>query len=412
MKKDTLKLIIVGHIDHGKSTVIGRLLLATNSLPKETLAEIKKISHAFGKETELAYLADQLEEERTRNITIDTTQLFFKTRKRNYVIIDAPGHVEFLKNMLTGASLAEAALLIIDVTQGMQEQTRRHAYLLNLLGIKNIIVVFNKMDLINYEQGHFEKIGKEMVCFLKSLSLTPIHIIPVSAKIGDTVAYNSVHMPWYKGPSLLKSLDMLSIRTTNTNKPLRLSVQDVYNTPCGKIIAGKISSGTLKKNDRITILPARINTCIQTIKTRTGNKSCVTSGENIGLLLKNTPPIQRGDIIVHTKNQPAVTQRFEGHIFWMAQEPLHINHSITIQCATQTIQCVAERIIKKINSSTLEMLEENAQTLEMHEAGVIIFKTEKPVIVDQFSFIEDFGRFIVAQHHVLHGAGIITRESA
>ena len=173
MGKDSLRIVIVGHVDHGKSTLIGRLLLDTNSLPKEKITEIKKISKELGKDTEMAYVVDQLKEERERNITIDTTQIFFNTRKRNYIIIDAPGHLEFIKNMITGASMAEAAILIVDVKEGVREQTRRHSYILNMLGIKEVMVVFNKMDLIGYEQERYNKVKDEIVEFLHSLKITP-----------------------------------------------------------------------------------------------------------------------------------------------------------------------------------------------------------------------------------------------
>lgn len=228
MRRETVKIVIVGHVDHGKSTLIGRLLLDTNSLPKERIAEIKKISKELGKDTELAFLTDQLKEERERGITIDTTQIFFKTRRKNFVIIDALGHLEFLKNMITGATQAEAAVLIIDAKEGIMEQTRRHLYIIQLIGIKQVIVVLNKMDLVKYNREIFNRIKQELSIFLEQMDIKTAIIIPISAKKNDNISRKSFRTNWFRGPRLLEALDSLKIEVQDIDKPLILPVQDVY----------------------------------------------------------------------------------------------------------------------------------------------------------------------------------------
>ena len=224
----TLNFVIVGHVDHGKSTLIGRLLYDTDSLPSDKIEEIKKTSEGLGRKTEFAYLLDHLEEERQQGLTIDTTQVFFKTDKRCYVIIDAPGHVEFVKNMVTGASQAEAAILIIDVKEGIKEQTKRHAYILSLLGLNQVVVILNKMDLVDFSEGRFNEVKKGAQEFLNSINMDPLFYIPICAIKGDNIARRSERMNWYNGPTLLESLDTLKSRESAENKPLIFPIQDAY----------------------------------------------------------------------------------------------------------------------------------------------------------------------------------------
>lgn len=223
-----LPIVIVGHVDHGKSTLIGRLLYDTGCLPSDKFAEIQKSSEMLGKIVEFAFVMDCLEEERSRGITIDTTQTFFKTSKRRYVIIDAPGHKEFLKNMITGTSQAEAALLIIDSSEGIRDQTKRHAYILSMLGLKQICVLLNKIDLINYSQEQFLQLKKTVTEFLEGLSIRPTFVLPVSAIQGDNVATPSNEISWFDGPTVLEALDTFKELKVE-EKPLRFPIQDIYS---------------------------------------------------------------------------------------------------------------------------------------------------------------------------------------
>jgi len=408
MARETVKIVIVGHVDHGKSTLIGRLLLDTNSLPKERIAEIKRISRELGRDTELAYLTDQLKEERERNVTIDTTQIFFKTKKRDFVIIDAPGHVEFLKNMITGATQAEAAVLIVDVDEGVKEQTRRHAYIVSMLGIKKVIIVFNKMDLVDFKEDKFNTVRDELINFMKELGVSPYALIPISAKEGDNVSRDSFVMRWYKGVTLLKALDAFRLDAKTEKKPLRYPVQDIYDVSGERVIVGRVASGVVKRGQDVVLLPSGRRARTKSIAVFGQSRTSAQAGESIGLVLKDSPSVKRGDVIVQEGDLPEPTTHFTGNIFWMSEEPLQVGKSIILRCATQEIACVAERIARRINSSTLEVIAEDSNELKMNEAGVVHLTAERPIVAEDFSFIQELGRFVIEHDYTLQGAGIVT----
>jgi sulfate adenylyltransferase large subunit len=413
MEKETIKIVIVGHVDHGKSTMIGRLLFETNSLPKGKIEEIKRVSKELGKEAELAYLVDQLKEERERNVTIDTTQIFFRTRKKNYVIIDAPGHVEFIKNMITGASLAEAAVLIVDTQEGVREQTRRHAYLLSLLGLSKVIVVFNKMDLIDFNMERFEEVKTELLQVLENLKIKPSFLIPISAKEGMNIAKkHPAKLNWYKGPTLIDALDSIKLDISATKRPLRFPIQGVYEIDGERILMGRMASGIIKQGHKVILLPSGREAEIKAIRVFGEQRTIAEKGECIGVVLKESLPVKRGEVIAQKSPPPQPLNRFKGNIFWMSSEPLQINQAITLRCATQETKCVAERIEKRINSSTLEIIEENAKELKLNEAGMVEFKTEKPILAEEFSFVDELGRFVLEKEYNARGAGIITEKTA
>ena len=235
---------IVGHVDHGKSSLIGRLLHDTNSLPEGKFAELKAASDKRGGQFEWSFLLDALQAERDQGITIDTTQIFFQTAKRRYVIIDAPGHKEFLKNAISGVAQAQAAILVIDAAEGVREQTRRHALILQLLGLRQIAVAVNKVDLIGYDQARFDAIAREITDYLRQLKLSPTNIVPVSARQGDNIATKSDKMPWYQGPTVLRALDSFASAPVATDQPLRLPIQDVFKFDERRLVVGRIESGS------------------------------------------------------------------------------------------------------------------------------------------------------------------------
>src|SRR5262245_30410232 len=237
---EQLKIVIVGHVDHGKSTFVGRLFHDTGSLPEGKLEQLQKIAERRGVPFEWANLMDALQSERDQNITIDTAQIWFHTKRRQYVIIDAPGHKEFLKNMVTGAANAEAALLLIDANEGVQEQSRRHGYLLNLLGIRQIAVLVNKMDLQDYSQQRFESVEREYRKFLQGIGVEPKWFIPMAAKHGDNIASHSANMPWWNGPTVVEILDDFKIAEPPSDQPLRFPIQDVYRFDERRILAGRV----------------------------------------------------------------------------------------------------------------------------------------------------------------------------
>ncbi|MBL7131047.1 MAG: adenylyl-sulfate kinase [Candidatus Omnitrophica bacterium] len=379
-------------------------------MPKEKIREIKIVSKELGKDVELAYLTDQLKEERERNITIDTTQIFFKIRKRNYVIIDTPGHTEFIKNMITGTTLAEVAILIVDVQEGIMEQTRRHAYLISMLGLNRVIVLFNKMDLVDYKKERFNKVKLELLRFLGHLKIEPLFFIPVSAKEGINICKKSRKMNWYKGLTLLKALDLLNLDTNSIKRPLRFPVQDVYEIENEKIIVGRIASGVIKQGQKVVLSLAFKEATIKAIKVFGRHKTVALNGECVGLILKEPLSIERGEIIVQKDTSSKATNHFKGSIFWISRKPLQINKTITLRCATQEVKGIAEKIERRINTSTLEVIEENANELKLNEAGVVVFKTKKSIIIEKFSFIEELGRFVIECEYNLRDAGIIIEK--
>ncbi|MFV1950885.1 MAG: GTP-binding protein, partial [Nitrospinota bacterium] len=251
MTDNKLKIVIVGHVDHGKSTLIGRLFYDTDSLPPDKIEEIQRTCEELGREMEFAFLLDHLQEEREQGVTIDTAQTFFKTDTREYVIIDAPGHKEFLKNMITGASQAEAAVLIVDAMEGLQEQTKRHAYILDMLGLKQVVVVINKMDLVDFKEKRFEEVKSSLVTFLDSINIKPSSFIPISAKEGYNVAKKADIMGWYNGFTLLEALDTLNNQKSPVGKALQFPVQDVYKIGDKRILVGRIENGRIAKGQQV-----------------------------------------------------------------------------------------------------------------------------------------------------------------
>jgi sulfate adenylyltransferase large subunit len=402
---ENLNFVIVGHVDHGKSTLIGRLLFDTDSLPEGKIDEIKAICESLGKDLEFGYVMDHLEEERDQGITIDTTQTFFKTDKRQYTIIDAPGHVEFVKNMITGASLAEAAILIVDADEGVQEQTKRHSYILSMLGIKQVLVVINKMDLVEYKQERCDEITNELKSFLIKLNIEPDYIIPISAKEGDNVAKKSENLSWYDGKTVLEALDTFKKSESLEEKELRLPIQDVYNF-AKRMNVGMVASGTLKKGDSITILPSKETTTINTIEEWNKELEQAIAGRSTGFTTSSKVFIDRGNVITRSEeSSPLVTNEFKAHVFWMDKTPFKDNERVLLRCSTQEVMCDVE-IQKKMDSSTLETLDIDGE-LKNREVADVLIKTEKPIVVEDFNKTPELGRFVLERKDTCAG-GIIT----
>ncbi|MBN3038333.1 MAG: GTP-binding protein [Candidatus Omnitrophica bacterium] len=410
MKSDVnaLKFVIVGHVDHGKSTLIGRLFFDTDSLSADKMEEVKAASKDLGRQTEFAFLLDHLREEREQGITIDTAQTFFKTKKREYVIIDAPGHREFVKNMITGASQAEAAVLIIDVDQGVQEQTRRHAYILAMLGLEQVIVILNKMDLVGFSKDKFEQVRTEAEKFLQSINIKAKFYIPVSAIKGDNVAKRSKNMKWYDGLTVLESLDALQNRVSAENKAPVMPVQDIYKIGEKRIIAGRIEAGVIKKGQKVKILPSGEDTEVKSIEKFLQKTDKSVAGESTGITTSTPAFLERGNIICAGDGQPTLTDSFRANIFWMARENFDKEQKITLRCATQEISCKIEKIVKRMDSSTLEVIEEDAATLKPLEVGEVLIKTKRAVAIKRFNDLEELGRFVLVKNENTCAGGIIT----
>ncbi len=409
-EKEHMRIVIAGHVDHGKSTLIGRLFFDTDSLPEGKLEELKKTCEAMGRELEFCFLMDSLEEERDQTITIDTTQAFFKTRRRNYVIIDAPGHKEFLRNMITGASLAEAAILIVDASSGVQEQTKRHAYILSLLGLQQVIVALNKMDLVEYRQTSFEKVKKELLGFLAGIDIKPRFIVPISAKQGDNVAKKSSSMPWYDGPSILRSLDSFDVKKIDSSGQMRFPVQDVYHVDGKRIIVGRVESGAIKQGDTIVLLPNNTETKVKSIELfLKPEKQQAFAGESIGVTTTEPIFVDRGNVICKRGQLANASNQFEANVFWLGRQPVALNERLLFRCATQQVGCVIKEIKKKYDSSSLALLESNAQCLNSTEVGEVVLLADSTIVFDSFNQIEAMGRFVLEKGMDAVAGGIITK---
>jgi sulfate adenylyltransferase large subunit len=408
MEKENMNIVIVGHVDHGKSTFIGRLLYDTKSLPESVVEEVTKLCNEFGKELKFAYFLDSFEEERSQNITIDTSQIFFKTDKRDYVIIDAPGHVEFVKNMITGASQADAAILIVDIDEGMQEQTKRHAYILSLLGLKQVIVVINKMDKIDYGEQRFNNFKTEVLDFLNRLHIKPSYVIPISAKKGDNIASKSEEMAWYNDLSVLGSLDVFNTKESLVDKPLRFPIQDVYKISDKRILVGTIESGEIEFGDEVVFLPSGKKTVVKSVEKWNEDKKNAGAGESIGVTLQDPLFIERGEVICGSNSDiPEVKDTFTANVFWMSPKSINVNEKITLRSTTQEIDCVIDNINTKINSSSLEKLGENCESLRETEVGTVIIKTSNPIVIENFNKSKGLGRFVLVKDEDVVAGGII-----
>ena len=404
-----MRLVIVGHVDHGKSTLVGRLLSDTGSLPEGKLEFVQDICDQQGKTFEFAFLLDALQEEQEQGITIDTSQIFFHTPKRKYVIIDAPGHKEFLKNMVTGAADAEAALLLIDAKEGVQEQSRRHGYILKLLGLTQVAVVINKMDLVGYDEKVYSKIKKEYSNFLKSLGVEAKEFIPVSAKLGINIAELKDEMPWYKGPTVLNMLDQFEKKPRPDHLPFRFPVQDVYKFDERRIIAGRVESGKLKVGDRIIFSPSNKQAVVKTIEAWSVNEQPVsaTSSESIGFTLDEQIFVERGNVCTLREELPIVSTTFDANVFWMGQHKLEKGRKFIIKLNTQEVECEVQEFKKAIDASTLETLS-NQNYIAKNDVAELTLKTRSPVAFDLFGSIATTGRFVLVDQYDVCGGGIIT----
>ena len=404
-----MKLVIVGHVDHGKSTLVGRLMSDTDSLPSGKLDFVKDICKRQGKEFEYAFLLDALEEEQEQGITIDTSQIFFNTKKRRYVIIDAPGHKEFLKNMVTGAANAESALLLIDAHEGIQEQSRRHGYILKLLGLTQVAVVINKMDLVNYDPKIYNKIKSDYTKFLGSMGIEAREFIPVSAKLGVNIAKTSDKVPWYKGPSILQMLDQFTEKKIPNHLPFRFPVQDVYKFDERRIISGRVESGKVNVGDQLVFSPSNKVGVIKSIEAWSVEKQPkkAEASESVGFTLGEQIFVERGDVASLKSELPIVSTTFDVNVFWMGQRNLEKGRIYTLKLTTQEVPCEVVEFKKVTDASTLETLK-GQEYLEKNDVAEVTLRTSTPVVFDLFGSIPTTGRFVLVDGYDVCGGGIIT----
>lgn len=406
---EQMKIVIVGHVDHGKSTLIGRLFYDTDSLPVGKYEQILASCKKRGVEFEWAFLMDAFQAERDQNITIDTAQIWFYTNKRQYVIIDAPGHKEFLKNMISGAARAEAAMLLIDAKEGVKEQTRRHGYLLQLLGVRQVAVVINKMDLVDYSEKAYNALVKEYTEFLNKLDVKPKFFIPVTARHGENIAKRSENMKWYTGPVVLEALDTFNPVVANAELPLRFPIQDVYRFDHRRILAGRVESGEIKVGDTLIFAPYLKTSKVATIEHWAGeSKNLARAGESIGITLTEQIFVERGQIGAHVHDGPVATTEFQARIFWLGHEPLSLKKKYKLKLATQEVECSIKAIEKIIDASTLEMASTQRDHVERNEVAELRIHTRYPLAADNYSLIPETGRFVIVDGKEVAGGGIIS----
>ena len=410
---EQLKIVIVGHVDHGKSTFVGRLFYDTGSLPEGKLEQLKKVAERRGVPFEWANLMDALQSERDQNITIDTAQIWFQTQKRQYVIIDAPGHKEFLKNMVTGAANAEAALLLIDAHEGVQENSRRHGYLLNLLGIRQIAVLVNKMDLENYSQARFDQIEAEYRSWLQSIGVEPKVFIPISAKQGDNIATRSAAMPWWTGPTVLEALDQFKLSESAKDQALRLPIQDVYRFDERRILSGRVESGTVRVGDRLVFSPSNKSSVVKTIERwNAPSRDFAVAGESIGITLSEQIFVERGAIAALESQPPCELSRFKAKLFWLGKQPFKKGRKYKIKLATQEAECEIESIEKVIDASSLATVsrQQNEIFVGRHEVAELTLKTRRLIAFDPHTEIIATGRFVIVDGFDVAGGGIVAPD--
>lgn len=405
-----MKLVIVGHVDHGKSTLIGRMLHDTDSLPVGKAEAVRKMSERRGMPTEWAFVLDALQAERDQGITIDTTQIFFKTGRRPYVVIDAPGHKEFLKNMVSGAASADAAILVVDAKEGVREQTRRHGYILHLLGLENVVVCVNKMDLVDHDHGRFAALRREVTDYLAGMGITPSAVLPVSARHGDGLARMSENMPWFEGPTLVAALDATEPKPLPVELPLRFPIQDVYKFDERRILAGRIESGKLSVGDTLLFSPTNARARVKSIESWSTSAPLMTAsaGQSAGITLDEQLFVERGHVASHETDPPVQTNVLRARIFWLGRAPLEVGRRYKMKLATMEHPVEVQKIEKVIDVEDLS--EKPADRIERNEVGEIVLRARATLSVDEFADNPRLGRFVLIDGYDMAGGGLVSME--
>lgn len=408
----TLPIVIAGHVDHGKSTIIGRLLADTDSLPQGKLRQIRENCRRHSKPFEYAFLIDALKDERAQGITIDAARVFFKTAKRRYIIIDAPGHMEFLKNTITGASRAEAALLAIDAAEGIRENSRRHGYMLSLLGIKQMAVLVNKMDRVDYDEAVFRRIVREYAEFLGAIGLTATCFIPVSGMQGDNICAPSPLMRWFSGGTVLSTLDSFQARPAPVAKPFRMPIQGIYKftnfNDQRRIVAGTVETGAIKAGDEVIFYPSGKKSRIQALEAFNADPpERLAAGRAAGFTLTEQVYITRGEIACKAgESAPHTTSRLRVNLFWMGKSPLVKDREYHFKLGTARVPMRVTEVVSAINAASLDRAA-GQDSVARHEAAECIIACSRPVAFDTVDAIHPTGRFVIVDGHHICGGGIV-----
>ncbi|TOO59655.1 sulfate adenylyltransferase subunit CysN, partial [Vibrio parahaemolyticus] len=413
--KDLLRFLTCGNVDDGKSTLIGRLLFDSKLIYEDQMAAIEKDSQKFNTTDEafdLALLVDGLQSEREQGITIDVAYRYFSTDKRKFIIADTPGHEQYTRNMVTGASTCELAIVMVDARHGIQTQTRRHSYICSLLGIKHIIVAINKMDLMEYSQEVYQKIKADYREMAKNFDIDDIRFVPISALKGDNVVTPSEHMDWYPGSTLMKLLETVKIDQDKDLEHMRFPVQYVNRPNLNfRGFCGTLASGLVQVGDEVTALPSGKTSCVKTIYTHDGELQQAQPGQAITITLEDEIDVSRGDMLVHSGHEPSVTNKLAAHVVWMGETPMRTHKEYTFKFATKSCFGKVSAIEHKVDVNTLKQHAENAETLELNEIALAEVLLTDKVAVDEYTSLPQTGAFIIIDRHsnVTVGAGMVDR---
>jgi len=410
--RDRMNIVIAGHVDHGKSTIIGRLLADTHSLPEGKLEQVKALCARTAKPFEYAFLLDALKDEQAQGITIDAARVFFKTPARDYIIIDAPGHIEFLKNMITGAARAEAALLVIDANEGVMENSRRHGYMMSMLGIAQVAVLVNKMDLVDYSQAHFARLESEYRGFLDRVGVRPSVFIPVAGRGGDNIAGPSTRLAWYRGPTVLDTLDAFPSPRAQENQPFRMPVQDVYKfTGRGddrRIVSGTVESGRARVGDDVVFYPSGKRSTIGSIEGFNRAPAAeISAGEAVGFTLREQIYVSRGELAaVGDEKRPHLSSRLKVSLFWLGRRPLVRSKPYVLKIGTARATVHVEAIHRVIDASDLSAAD-GRDRVERHEVAECTLACNRAVAFDVGDAVAATSRFVIVDDYEISGGGIV-----
>ncbi len=409
--RETMQIVIVGHVDHGKSTLVGRLLADTGVLGDGKLEKVRATCERQGKVFEYAFLLDALEAEQDQGITIDAARVFFRSDSRDYIIIDAPGHIEFLKNMVTGAARAEAAVLLIDAKEGVRENSRRHGYLLGMLGIRQVAVVVNKMDLVGFDRAHFDGIVTEYRAFLADVGITPAHFIPMAARSGDNVASRSASTPWYDGPTVLEAVDGFRKAPARTDLPLRMPVQDVYKWghrgDDARIIAGRVEAGAVRVGERVLFSPSNKTATVASIERWAApTPEAGEAGRSVGVTLDQQLFIERGEIMSHLHDAPEVGTRLRVNLFWLGKRAMEPSRVYKLKLATAATEVRIAQIHRVLDASDLQTHGDKPR-VDRHDVADLELVTRHAIAFDRNEDNEATGRFVIVDGYDIAGGGIV-----
>lgn len=402
-----LKVVVVGHVDHGKSTLIGRLLYEIGALNERQVAILKDSSERRGMPMEWSFVLDALQAERDQAVSIDTTQIRLKTEKREVILIDAPGHREFLRNMISGAASAEAALLVVDALEGVQDQTRRHGYLLRLLGVDHIVIVINKIDSVNFTERRFRELAVQVTGCLAEIGVKPTHIVPISARFGDNIARRSTKTPWYDGPTVLNVFDLFDTRPPVLNRPLRFPVQDVYKLDERRIIAGRIEAGIMRVGDTLLFSPGNQSAQVRSIESWNSPHSVeARAGQSVGITLDKPIFVERGNIASGLQDAPALTSVFGATLFWLGKHPLCVGRSYRMKLATRETQVVVQQINRIVD--TVALCSVPGDQLVRDNVAEVVLRSTELLAVDEGRIATATGRLVLIEGFDTVGGGLIS----